>query len=251
MIQVQILIGDLHRGHLGSYDVILDHQQALANNSRLKRAGDMGVVSLCLYCHDASIDMQHDLFESAFDLRRPWPEVKYWPDLLRLPRIWFNAPWREEHADIRIKPLAFLVQKLFAKKRCWQKNSYYGGFWSLARKQLILAQIWWLVSERTDQELSNVFSPGLLTKVVSDIMTHFRRNIDFSLNLTFDDLWWPQYWPERKTDQSSFEMNFEDLSKAYFRFVLRRLGAELDGGRLDAPPPRPTTEVSEHRPDAG
>ena len=71
MIQVQILIGDLHRGHLGSYDVILDHQQALANNSRLKRAGDMGVVSLCLYCHDASIDMQHDLFESAFDLRRP------------------------------------------------------------------------------------------------------------------------------------------------------------------------------------
>ena len=46
-------------------------------------------------------------------------------------------------------------------------------------------------------------------------------------------------------------MNFEDLSKAYFRFVLRRLGAELDGGRLDAPPPRPTTEVSEHRPDAG
>ena len=50
--------------------------------------------------------------------------------------------------------------------------------------------------------------------------------------------------------ESSFEMIFEDLSKAYFRFVLR-LGTELDGGRLDAPPPRPTTEVSEHRPDAG
>ena len=77
MIQVQILIGDLHRGHLGSYDVILDHQQALANNLRLKRAGDMGVVSLFLCCHDASIDMQHDLFESAFDLRRPLPEVKH------------------------------------------------------------------------------------------------------------------------------------------------------------------------------
>ena len=37
----------------------------------------------------------------------------------------------------------------------------------------------------------------------------------------------------------------------FFRFSLRRTGAELDGGgRLEAPP-RPTTEVSEHRPGAG
>ena len=77
MIQVQILVGDLHRGPLGSYDVIRGHQQVLANNSRLKRARDMGVVSLCLYCRDASTDMQHDLFGSTFDLRWPWPEVKY------------------------------------------------------------------------------------------------------------------------------------------------------------------------------
>ena len=44
MIQVQILVGDLHRGHLGSYDIIRGHQQVLANNSRLKRATGMGVV---------------------------------------------------------------------------------------------------------------------------------------------------------------------------------------------------------------
>ena len=69
MIQVQILAGDLHRGHLGSYDVIRGHQQVYANNSRLKRARDMGGVPLCLYCHDALTDMQHDLFGSAFDLR--------------------------------------------------------------------------------------------------------------------------------------------------------------------------------------
>ena len=47
-------------------------------------------------------------------------------------------------------------------------------------------------------------------------------------------------------------MIFVELSNAYFRFLLQRLGAELDGGRLDAPPPpRPATEVSEHRPGAG
>ena len=38
------------------------HQQGFANNSRLKRARDMGVVALCLSCHGASIDMQRDLF---------------------------------------------------------------------------------------------------------------------------------------------------------------------------------------------
>ena len=49
MTQVQILVGDLDRGYLGSYDVIRNSQQILANNSRLKRATGMGVVPLCLY----------------------------------------------------------------------------------------------------------------------------------------------------------------------------------------------------------
>ena len=44
MIQLQILVGDLDRGHLGSYHVIRSHQQVLAKNSRLKRATGMGVV---------------------------------------------------------------------------------------------------------------------------------------------------------------------------------------------------------------
>ena len=138
IIQVQILVGDLLKGHLGSYDVIRGHQQVLANNPRLKRAKDVGMVSLCLYCHDASIDVQHDLFGLAVDVRCPWPEVKYLPDLFRSPCIWFHAPWREKHADIRIRPLVFLVQRLFAKKRYRQKTGIL-GFGFLARKQLILA----------------------------------------------------------------------------------------------------------------
>ena len=69
MAQVQILVGDLHRSHLGSYDVIRGHHQVLADNSRLKRATDMSVVSLCLYRHDASTDIQLEPNGSTFDLR--------------------------------------------------------------------------------------------------------------------------------------------------------------------------------------
>ena len=46
--------------------------------------------------------------------------------LLRSSCAWFNAPWRDEHAGTRIRPLAFLVQKLFAKK---DKNRYFDVFY--------------------------------------------------------------------------------------------------------------------------
>ena len=86
-----------------------------ANKSRLKRATDMGVVSLSLFCHDASPDMQHDLLGSICDLR----ETLTWCQKLTLPikviRYMFDAPWREEHNGGRSRSLAFLVQKLFAK----------------------------------------------------------------------------------------------------------------------------------------
>ena len=73
------------------------------------------------------------------------------------------------------------------------KNSYFGVFRSLALKYVTLAQICCVVCERTAQKLSNVFSPGLLTKMVSEIMAYFEKNIEFSLNLTFDDLSGHQY----------------------------------------------------------
>ena len=57
-------------------------------------------------------------------------------------------------------------------------------------------------------------------------------------HLTFDGLWWPQYWPERIIDWNSFEIIFDEHSNASSRFSLRRLVAELDWGRLDAPPGR-------------
>ena len=124
-----------------------------------------------------------------------WPQVTLiWSNFdLDFPRsayIYFDASRREEHDGIRIISLAFLAQKLLAKKH---------------------------------------FCP---------------LTID-------DDLWWPQYRPERKMDWNGFEM-IDELSNAFSRFSLPRLGAELDRGegRLDASP-LPTTQVSEHRPGAG
>ena len=69
MIQATILVGDLHKGRLGLDDVIQGHQEMFSNNSRLERATDMGQVSLCSSCQDASPDMQHDLLGSTCDLK--------------------------------------------------------------------------------------------------------------------------------------------------------------------------------------
>ena len=60
MMQVQILVDDLYKGHLGSDDVIRGNQQVFANNSRMKIATDTGMVLLWSSCQDASPDMQHD-----------------------------------------------------------------------------------------------------------------------------------------------------------------------------------------------
>ena len=68
MIQVHILVGDIHEGHLEPDDVTRGHQQVFANNSRLKIVTDVGVVSLRSSCQDTSPDMQHDLLGSTCDL---------------------------------------------------------------------------------------------------------------------------------------------------------------------------------------
>ena len=65
MIQVQILTGDPHKGHLGSPGVT----NVFADNSRLKIGRDMDEVSWCLSCYDASNDMQHDLLGLTFASR--------------------------------------------------------------------------------------------------------------------------------------------------------------------------------------
>ena len=65
MLQAQILIGDPHEGNPGSAEVNKDF---FANNWRLKRVGDTGVVSLCLSRHEASTECNSDLLGSPREL---------------------------------------------------------------------------------------------------------------------------------------------------------------------------------------
>ena len=56
-------------------------------------------------------------------------------------------------------------------------------------------------------------------------------------HFNFEDLWWPDFWPDRKHDWSTFLLILDELSNAACRMSLRSSGAELDGGRKNAPPP--------------
>ena len=91
MIQVQILVGGLHRGPLGSYDVIGSHQHVWASNSRLKRARGMGdhacivTTHRRLMCNMTYLGLY--LASGDLDLR---PNIDL--TCLRSPCIWFDAP---------------------------------------------------------------------------------------------------------------------------------------------------------------
>ena len=131
-----------------------------ANNSRLKRARDEGLVSMWLYCHDASTDIQHDLFGSTFDLMWDF-DLKSNVDLTLLwsPCIWFNAPWRKEHAGSRINPLAFLVQKLLAKNDVGKKQLFWGLFIPSAQTFDVSSNLmtcWW---KNVSRVVERFFSP--------------------------------------------------------------------------------------------
>ena len=54
--------------------------------------------------------------------------------------------------------------------------------------------------------------------------------------LAFNDLWWPDLWPDQKSDRSDFFLIFDALSNAAFAVSLRGPGAELEGG-VQTPPP--------------
>ena len=112
--------------------------------------------------------------------------------LLRSACIWFNVPWREEHDGTRMKPLGFIVEKLFVIKTFVQKTAIL-CFLSLAHKPLMLAQIWWNPGEGIVHELSNAFSIGPPSSNSFWDNGAFPKKYPFSQNLTFDYLWWPQY----------------------------------------------------------
>ena len=118
------------------------HQQIFANNSRLKRASGMGVVSLCWSCHDACTDIQHDLRCSACDLT--WGQILTWP--FKATTYMFRRALTRETRRCPKYAASLLVQKLFAKNA---KTVCLMFLWPLTPKPFTLAQIWRHAGERT------------------------------------------------------------------------------------------------------
>ena len=70
------------------------------------------------------------------------------------------------------------------------------------------------------------------------------------VNLTFDDLCWPDLWPEVKKDGSTFVIILNELSNAAYRMPLRGPRAELEGG-VKRPPPQHSAGNIDHQHGAG
>ena len=68
-------------------------------------------------------------------------------------------------------------------------------------------------------------------------------------NLTFGDLWLPDFWPDLKFDRSLSVIIFDALSIAAYRVSLRGPLAELEGGMKT--PPQNDTENTGHQHGAG
>ena len=115
MIQVQILVGDLHKGYLVSDDIIRGHQQVFANNSRLKRVRrGRGLIVFVLSRHIAWYGAWPTWVNMRPHLTLTWGQILTWPFKVTMGTC-FDAPWRKEYRGARIKPLASLVRMLFAK----------------------------------------------------------------------------------------------------------------------------------------
>ena len=124
------------------------------------------------------------------------------------------------------------MKKLFAVKDFAQKQFLFLLRWPLEAKPLTLGQIWRNLSYGELNFLSNAVFGFVLAIIVLEIMKLFRNDVWQSRKTRqFGHfwLWGPQFWLKRKIDWNSFEIIFEELSNAFFRFSLRLIGAEIDG----------------------
>ena len=143
-----------------SFGITRDHQQIFANNSRLKRTRDMGKVSLCLSCHEASTDTQHDLRVLTYVTSQPLSCGQILTLLLNITRCSFEAPLTREMRWCPNYDASFLSPKVSCAKNVFAKNRNFDVFWPLVPKSLMLAQNWWYVGERKVEEQSNSFFCG-------------------------------------------------------------------------------------------
>ena len=84
------------------------------------------------------------------------------------------------------------------KKTVIARNGHFDIWWLLEPKILTLGQIWWENVTGAAQELSIAFRFLSSCYKSRDIGWFSWEETIILQNLTFDDLWWPYYWRERK-----------------------------------------------------
>ena len=159
----------------------------------------------------------------------PWPEVKFstWPfkvkwssDLSRASDSSFDASWREEHDAGKRKFVQGLGQKLLQKNGFRKKIGYFFRFCPLEAKPLTVGQIWENYSERALMRLSNALFRGAVALLVSelcvDLLTIFGSWPTNRWILTFNDLWWPDLWPDQRRDRNDFFLIFLRLRRLFW-----------------------------------
>ena len=156
-------------------------------------------------------------------------------DLSRSPCICFDASRRQKHDGVKIISLPLLVKKIYAKTVFAKKRL----FWHLMTPGAKTIDSSSNLRCKLQKERSKSYR--VLFRFLSSCYGS-RDNGRFSWeetvilqNLTFDDLWWPENWPERKNDRNDFERSHWKLSIAFFRVFLALLVFELVGGSFWPP----------------
>ena len=154
---------------------------------------------MCLGRRCGSPDMQHDLFGSGHDLDL---RSNFQHDPSRSSDSSFDASWREEHDAGKWKFVQGLSQKLL-QKNGFRKNRFFWQFLPLEVKPLTVGQIWEDFSERALIGLSNALFWGAVALLVSELCVNLLKIVNiWPTNrqiLAFDDLWWPDLWPDQKS----------------------------------------------------
>ena len=178
----------------GSFQVIRGHHHFCDYNFRHIQHKDMRPTPMYLSRQDASIHMQHDLLGSPLDLD---PRSNFEIDPTRSKSITLDAPWRDKHNGAYYIALTFLYKKL-SIKLMFAKKSLFWLWWPLEPKLYIWGKIWELFQIREFKLLSIGVFRLLLSSIVSEISEIVWSKVTKLKILTFGDLWWPQFWPERK-----------------------------------------------------
>ena len=131
----------------------------------------------------------------------------------------FDASRCKERDGGKIISISLLVQKLSAKTRFFFAKTAILTFLDLQSlnvgdRSILMTHEW----KSSSRAIDHFLRPSLPI-IVAEIMAHFQKKYGISLNLTFDDFWWPLYWPERKMAEvtttgiaAGYRMSFTHLS---------------------------------------